>query len=131
MYTGWLYAAETLRINHGADFGLEVDYDAYRRRQIAFLYNRGSGDHSAGEELRQLRARLSPRERLLYALPLATGVALRRLLKGRLSSGPLPDALRRRWRRFLGSDAPGTPSQSVDRDYRTILDAVEEADSPS
>ncbi len=81
MNTSWLLAMEHLRANFGDETGVRVDYDRYRWLQTVAVHRRLLlGLPGADEDARELRRKLTRRERLLRAAPLAALAAALRVL---------------------------------------------------
>jgi glycosyltransferase involved in cell wall biosynthesis len=64
--TSWLHAAETIKVNYGSEFGLEVDYARYRGLQALLVLK----EHDAGlrprDDVTELMRRLGPTEWVLF-----------------------------------------------------------------
>jgi glycosyltransferase involved in cell wall biosynthesis len=127
---GWLFAMEALRSSLPRGLGLKVSYRRYRWLQIIHVYEAVRLEKRMDEgELRALRRRLRPRERLF----LGAGEALDAVLNRVVFRLEHPRVTRRllAWRKKRLDQFPDWPSPRVDGRFRDLIDVFERVDAPA
>lgn len=121
MNNSWLLSMETLANNFGAGGNMHVNYGRYRLLQICAVFaGLVLGKSEAKSAVRELRKKISIRERIFYGVPLSMLVALSLILPERYRA-----FLAQRIILFTGSH-PRFSSPKLDGKFRTILDVFEQ-----
>lgn len=121
MNNSWLLSMETLANNFGTEGNMHVNYDRYRLLQICAVFaGLILGKSEAKSAVRELREKISIRERIFYDVPLSILVALSLILPERYRA-----FLARRVVSMTGSH-PRFSSPKLDGKFRTILDVFEQ-----
>lgn len=126
MNTSWLFSMETLANNFGVKANIKVNYDRYRLLQICAVFaGLISRKNEAKSAVRELRDKMTMRERIVYDIPLSFAAALALIFPERFRA-----FFGRRLVFFTGSH-PRLSSPNLGGKYGTILDVFEQVSPQS
>lgn len=119
--TSWLYAAEAIAANYGAEFGVKASRRRYRFLQIMYVYEEVFVHRSLSrEDLRELKEQMRLWERVVYG----TGISAMLMLKSLLS--PANRSKLYRLLRSTRKQFSTWQAEPVKSRYQNILDVFEQ-----